>query len=99
MHLGEVVFSTLLLTSLLSTAYSIYGYHELIKLKDHKVLIMPILCSACWFILSIDALLMLGRGMEPEFEGISTITLVVMTLISMNYFIKHYLRDARHREE
>lgn len=93
MHLVVTLYSLLILLSTVTASFSIHAYAGCPSNRSHKPLIMPIVCSIGWFLVSIDQLI---RATSPSMAPANTEALVLLTiatLAALLYFVVHYLRE------
>lgn len=104
MSLLVLVYATLILVSVLSTAYTLWAYHQCPSNRSHRPLILPIVCSVAWFLVSIDQLVAVVRRVHGTVDGITMLMLITVTLAALLYFVQYYVHGRSeacliHRQE
>lgn len=104
MSILVVVYSSLILISILSTAYSLWAYSICPSNRSHRPLIFPIVCSIAWFLVSIDQLVAIMNNTHNTVDGLTMVVLIVATLTALLYFVQHYVQGRNlscslHRQE
>jgi len=92
MSLLVVVYSTLILVSVLATGYALWAYHLCPSNRSHRPLILPIVCSIAWFIVSVDQLVALVHKAHGTVDGLTMVMLITVTLVALLYFVQHYVQ-------
>ena len=87
-----IVYATLILISVLSTAYTLWAYHQCPSNRNHRPLILPIVCSVAWFLVSIDQLVAVLRRVHGTVDGLTMVMLITVTLAALLYFVHHYVQ-------
>ena len=87
-----IVYATLILVSVLSTAYTLWAYHQCPSNRSHRPLILPIVCSVAWFLVSIDQLVAVMRRVHGTVDGLTMVMLIAVTLAALLYFVQHYVQ-------
>lgn len=88
-----IVYATLILVSVLSTAYTLWAYHQCPSNRNHRPLILPIVCSVAWFLVSIDQLVAVMRRVHGTVDGLTMVMLIAVTLAALLYFVQHYVQS------
>ena len=99
-----IVYATLILVSVLSTAYTLWAYHQCPSNRSHRPLILPIMCSIAWFLVSIDQLVAVMHRSHGTVDGLTMVMLITVTLAALLYFVQHYVQGRAdacliHRQE
>lgn len=92
MSILVVVYATLILVSVLSTAYTLWAYHLCPSNRSHRPLVLPIVCSIAWFLVSVDQLIALMHKAHGTVDGLTMVMLITVTLASLLYFVQHYVQ-------
>ena len=87
-----LVYATLILVSVLSTAYTLWAYHQCPSNRSHRPLILPIVCSVAWFLVSIDQLVAVMHRVHGTVDGLTMVMLITVTLVALLYFVQHYVQ-------
>jgi heme/copper-type cytochrome/quinol oxidase subunit 3 len=87
-----IVYATLILVSVLSTAYTLYAYHMCPSNRSHRPLILPIVCSIAWFLVSVDQLVAMMHQAHGTMDGLTMVMLITVTLAALLYFVQHYVQ-------
>lgn len=87
-----IVYATLILVSVLSTAYTLWAYHQCPSNSSHRPWILPIVCSVAWFLVSIDQLVAVMHRVHGTVDGLTMVMLITVTLAALLYFVQHYVQ-------
>ena len=86
-----IVYATLILVSVLSTAYTLWAYHQCPNNRSHRPWILPIVCSVAWFLVSIDQLVAVMRRVHGTVDGLTMVMLIAVTLAALLYFVQPHV--------
>ena len=93
MHTVVILYSLLMLLAAVTASFSVQAYSGCPSSRSHKPLIMPIVCSLGWFLVSVDQIIRhITKSPEPA-NAEAMVILTIATLVALLYFVAHYLRE------
>ena len=88
-------YAAIVLISVYTCGYSIWGYYECSATRSHKPYVFPMFLSVGWFFFGINGLLTINSQDQAHMDAIAVKLLSAATLLALLVFVYHYSRSRR----